>query len=76
MVVVSTTAVLTNHRSRQESDRVFRVIAVREERLDDVVGECQSHDGIGRRPAECKQIVLRPRQRWPGEKALTTQTGL
>jgi len=41
---------LTNHGSRQESDRLLRVVAFREERLDDVVGERQSHDGVGCRP--------------------------
>lgn len=46
---------LTNDGSRQESDRLIRVVAVREERLDHIVGERQPHDRVGGRPV-CKQI--------------------
>lgn len=60
--VHSTTVVLTNHGSRQQSDRLLRVVAFREERLNDVVGESQSHDGVGCRPAQCKQIYVRRRE--------------
>jgi len=60
--VDSTTAVLTNHGSRQQSDRLLRVVAFREERLNDVVGERQSHDGVCCRPAQCKQIYVRRRE--------------
>lgn len=59
LILDSTTAILTNHGGRQESNRLVRAIAVREERLDDVVGEGQSHDCVSCWPAQRKQIYVR-----------------
>lgn len=38
---------LTNDGGRQKSDCLVRIVAVRKERLDHIIGECQSHDSIG-----------------------------
>lgn len=49
---------LTNDGSRQKPDGLVRILTVWEERFYDVIGKCQSHNGVGGWPIRKKKSFL------------------